>query len=155
MLSALLNDTPANSLPPLRILGSLLVVYILLAGPLNYGILRRLRRRELMWVTVPLIAAVFTAGSYGAGILVHGRDYYVNEIQVLRVAPGGAVDVASYDAVFSPSRGDLAVQLPAATLASTYLPVPSGLGQGSDDRVVTGANPLVSLRNVPSGPRGT
>ena len=101
-----------------------------------------------MWVTVPLIAAVFTAGSYGAGILVHGRDYYVNEIQVLRVTPGGAVDVASYDAVFSPSRGDLAVQLPAGALASTYLPVPSGLGQGSDDRVVTGANPLASLRNV-------
>ena len=146
-LSALLNDTPANSLPPLRILGSLLVVYILLAGPLNYVILRR-RRRELMWVTVPLIAAVFTAGSYGAGILVHGRDYYVSEIQVLRVTPGGAVDVASYDAIFSPSRGDLAVQLPAGALASTYLPVPSGLGQGSDDRVVTGANPLASLRNV-------
>jgi hypothetical protein len=147
-LSALLNDTPANSLPPLGILGSLLVLYILLAGPINYALLRRQRRRELMWVTVPLIAAVFTAGSYGAGILVHGRDYYVNEVQVLRVSPGGAVDGASYDAVFSPNRGDLAVQLSAASLASTYLPVPSGLGHGSDDRVITGANPLVSLRNV-------
>ena len=147
-LSALLNDTPANSLPPLRILGSLLVVYILLSGPLNYFVLRGRRKRELMWVTVPLIAVVFTAGSYGAGLLVHGRDYYVNEIQVLRASPGGAVDVASYDAVFSPSRGDLAIQLPAGALASTYLPVPSGLGQGADDRVVTGANPVVSLRNV-------
>ena len=148
VLSALLNDTPANALPPLRILGGLLVVYILVAGPLNYRILRRMRRRELMWVTIPLIAVLFTAGSYGAGILVHGRDYYVNEIQVLRVAPGGAVDVASYDAIFAPSRGDVAVQLPAASLASTYLPVPSGLGQGSEDRVVTGPNPLVSLRNL-------
>jgi hypothetical protein len=147
-LSALLNDTPANALPPLRILGSLLVVYILLAGPINYVLLRRIRRRELTWVTVPLIAVLFTAGSYGAGILVHGRDYFVNEIQVLRVTPGGAVDVQSYDAVFSPSHGDVAVQLPAATLASTYLPVPSGLGQGSDDRVVTGASPVVDLRNV-------
>jgi hypothetical protein len=147
-LSALLNDTPANALPPLRILGGLLIVYILIAGPLNYGILRRLRRRELTWVTVPLIAVLFTAGSYGAGVLVHGRDYYVNEIQVLRVTPAGAVQVVSYDAVFSPSRGDVAVRLPAASLASTYLPVPSGLGQGSDDRVVIGANPIVALRNV-------
>jgi hypothetical protein len=147
-ISALLNDTPANALPPLRILGSLLVIYILIAGPLNYAILRRLRRRELMWVTVPLIAAVFTAGSYGTGILVHGRDYYVNEIQLLRMAPGGALDVTSYVAVFSPSRGDVAVQLPSSSLASTYLPVPSGLGQGSDDRVVTGANLAVNLRNL-------
>nr|MDQ6919640.1 hypothetical protein [Candidatus Dormibacteraeota bacterium] len=133
-LTALLNDTPANALPPLRILGSLLVIYILIAGPINYTILRRLRRRELTWLTVPLIAVVFTAGSYGAGILLHGRDYFVNEIQVLRVSPAGAIDIASYNAIFSPSRGDLAVQLPATSLASTYLPIPSGLSQGGDDR---------------------
>jgi hypothetical protein len=148
VLSALLNDTPANSLPPLRILGGLLIVYILIAGPLNYGVLRRLRRRELMWVTIPLVAVVFTAGSYGAGILVHGRDYYVNEIQVLRVAPGGAADVMSYDAVYSPRRGDVAAQLPPASLASTYLPVPSGLGQSAEDQVVAGPSPQVVLRNL-------
>jgi len=147
-LAALLNDTPANALPPLRVLGTLLVAYILIAGPLNYVLLRRMRRRELAWVTVPLIAVLFTAGSYSAGILVHGRDYFVNEIQVLRVTPGGGVDVVSYDAVFSPSRGDVVVQLPPASLATTYLPVQSGLGQGSDDRVVTGLNPIVNLRNV-------
>jgi hypothetical protein len=148
-LSALLNDTPANALPPLRILGGLLIVYVLIAGPLNYGILRRLRKRELTWVTVPLIAVVFTAGTYGAGILVHGRDYYVNEIQVLRVTPGGALDVAGYDAVFSPSRGDIEVRLPPLGLASTYLPVASAaVGQGIDDRVVSGPNPLVRLPNV-------
>jgi hypothetical protein len=147
-LSSLLNNTPANSLPPLRILGGLLVLYILLSGPINYGVLRRFRKRELMWVTVPLIAVVFTAGSYGAGILVHGRDYFVSEIQVLRVTPGGAADIASYDAVFSPGRGDIDVRLPASNLATTYLPIQSGLGQGADDRVITGGSILVSLRNV-------
>ena len=148
-LSSLLNDTPANALPPLRILGGLLIAYVLIAGPLNYGVLRRLRKRELMWVTIPLIAVVFTAGSYGAGLLVHGRDYYINEIQVLRVTPGGALDVAGYDAVFSPNRGDIEARLPASTLASTYLPVASAaLGQGADDRVVIGPNPLVRLPNV-------
>jgi hypothetical protein len=147
-LGALLNDTPANALPPLRVLGSLLVVYVLLAGPINYALLRRVRKRELTWVTVPLIAFLFTAGSYGAGILVHGRDYYLNQIQVLRVTPGGGVDVVSYDAVYAPSRGDVAVDLPAGSLVTTYLPVQSGLGQGSNDRVVLGANPAVTLHNV-------
>jgi hypothetical protein len=147
-VSSLLNDTPANSLPPLGILGGLLVLYILVAGPLNYAVLRVRRRRELMWVTVPLIAVLFTAGSYAGGILVHGRDYYVNEIQVLRVAPSGAIDMASYDAVFSPSRGNVAVQLATNTLAATYLPATSGLGQGGNDRVVTGGSPLVDLRDL-------
>jgi hypothetical protein len=147
-VSTLLNDTPANALPPLGILGGLLVLYILVAGPLNYAVLRLRRRRELMWVTVPLIAVVFTAGSYAGGILVHGRDYYVNEIQVLRVAPSGALDVASYDAVFSPSRGNVAVQLATNTLAATYLPATSGLGQGGNDRVLTGGSPLVDLRDL-------
>jgi hypothetical protein len=147
-VSALLNDTPANSLPPLGILGGLLVLYILVAGPLNYALLRLRRRRELMWVTVPLIAVLFTAGADAGGILVHGRDYYVNEIQILRVAPSGAIDIASYDAVFSPSRGNVAVQLATNTLAATYLPATAGLGQGGDDRVLTGGSPLVDLRDL-------
>jgi hypothetical protein len=101
-----------------------------------------------MWITVPLIAVVFTAGSYAGGIVIHGREFFVNEIQMLRVAPSGAIDVISYDAVFSPNRGDVAIQLGGTSLAATYLPDPSGPAQGSHDRVVGGSRPSVDLRNL-------
>jgi hypothetical protein len=147
-LASLLNDTPANSLPPLGVLGGLLVLYVLLAGPINYLVLRGLKRRELMWVTIPLTSVLFTAGSYGAGIVVHGRSYFVNEIQVLRVSPAGGIDAASYDAVFSPGRGDVAIQLGESSLASTVLSSQAGLADGGDDSVVSAASTFVDLRNL-------
>lgn len=147
-LASLLNDTPANSLPPLGILGALLVLYVLLSGPVNYAVLRGLRRRELMWVTIPLISLLFTAGAYSAGIVVHGRSYFVNEIQVLKLSPAGGIDAASYDAVFSPGRGDVAIQLGESSLASTVLSSRAGLADGGGDSVVSAAGTLVDLRNL-------
>ena len=148
-IAQLLSDTAANALPPLGILGGLLVLYVLIAGPLNYTVLRNLRRRELMWVTIPLVAILATGGAYAGGVLVHGQEYFVNEIQVLRVAPSGGVDASIYDALFSPRRGDLTLELPDTSLASTFISNFSIEGAGtSDDRVVVGRSPQVKLGNV-------
>ena len=59
----LLLQTPASVVPPVGLLGGLLIAYILLAGPVNYAAVRAIGRRELMWATVPLIAVVFMAGT--------------------------------------------------------------------------------------------
>lgn len=146
----LLSDTSLNALPPLGLLGGLLVLYILIAGPLNYAVVRRLGKRELMWVTVPLIAVLFTGAAYSVGVALHGSEYFVNEIQVLRVTPGGAVDAAVYDAVFSPRRGDLSIQAPEGSLASTYVSgLPYQPGTVSNDSVTVGRTPVINLRDVP------
>lgn len=154
-LTGLLGDTAANALPALGLLGLLLVAYILLAGPVNYLLLRGLRRRELMWVTVPLVALIATAGAYGAGVVAHGSDYVVNELQLLRLSPDGSGDATIYDAIYSPRRGDLAVQLPGGSLASTafspYSPYGGMSGTGAttaNDRLEVGRNPVATFRDV-------
>lgn len=38
-----------------------MLVYVLVIGPLNYVVLRRMRRLELAWITVPLVVLLFTA----------------------------------------------------------------------------------------------
>jgi len=142
----LLLQTPASVVPPVGLLGGLLIAYILLAGPVNYAAVRAIGRRELMWATVPLIAVVFTAGTYATGLIRHGSDYVVTEVSVLRVAPDGAVDTVSYDGLFSPRRGDVSVQLASDVLASTsigyYDTTPA------DDRVILKRVPEVVLRNL-------
>src|SRR5207237_8610700 len=113
----LLLQTPASVVPSVGLRGGLLIAYILLAGPLNYAAVRAIGRRELMWATVPLIAIMFTAGTYATGLIRHGSDYVVTEVSVLRVAPDGAVDTVSYDGLFSPRRGDVSVQLASVVMA--------------------------------------
>ncbi len=142
----LLQQTPASAVPPVGLLGGLLIAYILLAGPVNYAAVRAIGRRELMWATVPLIAVVFTAGTYATGLIRHGSDYVVTEVSVLRVAPDGAVDTVSYNGLFSPRKGDVSVQLASDVLASTsigyYDTTPAA------DRVILKRVPEVVLRNL-------
>lgn len=42
-----------------------LIVYLLLVGPINYFVLKRRGRKELLWVTVPVLALAFSGVAYG------------------------------------------------------------------------------------------
>lgn len=108
-----LNTLPALEVPPAELLLIVIVAYIVLIGPVSYLVLSRLDRRELAWVTAPVLVLLFTAGSYGIGVTLKGSEVLVNQIAVIRTAPGvRAATVESYAGVFSPTRGtyDLAVE---------------------------------------------
>ncbi|HEY7200225.1 MAG TPA: hypothetical protein VIC57_08450 [Candidatus Dormibacteraeota bacterium] len=149
-ISNILTDTPVANAPPVGLLGGLLVAYVLLAGLLNYLFLKALGRRPLMWISIPLIAVVFTAGAYGVGFGSRGSDFLVTEVQVQRLAPEGAVESYSFDGVFPPRKGDVTLALPGNTLVSTAVTlngVNSGDGRGG--AIITmGPHPQVVLSNV-------
>lgn len=138
-----LFNSPASALPPLGLLGILLIGYVLLAGPANYLWVRAMRRRELTWVTVPLIALLFTGGAYTAGVAYRGTDFLVNEIQVLKLAPGGSVDAAFFDILFAPRRGDFLVQAPEGALAATGALYQQNAALA--DQVELGRKPVLAL----------
>ena len=98
-------NLPSLALPPIGALLVLLAGYIVLVGPVNYLVLRWLDRREWAWVTAPVLIAVFTVGAFGIGSLLRGSDVIVNEVAIVRGAPGTDAAVAqSYLGIFSPSR---------------------------------------------------
>jgi hypothetical protein len=100
------TQLPSLALPPVSGLVLLLGAYILLIGPVNYIVLRRLDRRELAWVTMPVLIVVFAAGAYGFGAALRGSELIINEVAIVRGAPGAADGTAQvYLGVFSPSRG--------------------------------------------------
>ena len=143
----MLANSPASALPPLGLLGAILVGYVILAGPANYLWARGRRRRELTWVTVPLIAVIFTGIAYGAGIAYRGSDFLVNELQILRVAPNGSVDATLLDVLFAPRRGDFIVQAP----DGSYTTIPgqvSPVGGATPDHVNPGRHPTLALNDL-------
>ncbi|MES2209472.1 MAG: hypothetical protein V4515_04715 [Chloroflexota bacterium] len=99
------NQLASLALPPIGGLLLLIGGYILLIGPINYLILRRLDRRELAWVTMPILIVAFALASYGFGTTLRGSDLIVNEVAVVRGAPGATEGSAQvYVGVYSPSR---------------------------------------------------
>ncbi len=154
------SNLPSLALPPIGGLLVLLFGYIVLVGPVNYLVLRSIDRREWAWVTVPVLIAVFTVGSFGIGAVLRGSDVIVNEVAIVRGAPGtDAATTQSYIGIFSPSRatyqlrvaGDALLAAPMngdvrATAAATST-------SSRATRRASATSPSASVPCAPSAPR--
>jgi len=110
---------PALALPPVGGLFAILGLYILLVGPINYLVLRRLGHREWAWATIPALIAIFAIGAYGFGAQLRGSSVIVNEVALVRGAPGTTDGMAQvYVGVFSPTRGTYQLRFPGGALLS-------------------------------------
>lgn len=108
-----LSNLPSLEVPPAELLLAVIVAYILLIGPISYVVLRRLDRRELAWVTAPVLVVIFSACSFGIGNSMKGSEVIVNQISLIRSSGGGgAATIESYAGIFSPDRAtyDLTVE---------------------------------------------
>lgn len=111
------NQLASLALPPIGGLLLLIGGYILLIGPINYLILRRLDRRELAWITMPVLIVAFAGASYAFGTTLRGSDLIVNEVAVVRGAPGATEGSAQvYVGVFSPSRSTYQLEVHGSAL---------------------------------------
>ena len=122
------------ALPPIGGLIALLGGYILLIGPLNYLILKRLDRRELAWLTMPALIVVFAVVAYGFGTALRGTDVILNEVAIVRGAPGATEGSAQvYVGVYSPTRTSYQLQFPGSALLAAPM---SGDFAGNGDPTV-------------------
>lgn len=145
------SQLPALALPPIGGLLALLAGYIVLIGPANYLVLRRLDRREWAWITMPILIVVFAVGAYGYGVSLRGLDVIVNEVAIVRGSPGATEGTAQvYLGVFSPSRGTYELTAPGgALLASTLTGDFAAGGEGPTLDIVQGTPARV--RNLTFG----
>ena len=111
-MTGALGTIPALDVPPAELLLAVIVAYILLIGPISYVVLRRVDRRELAWVTAPLLVVLFSACSYGIGRTMKGSDVVLNQIAIIRATGEGSVaTVDTFGGIVSPDRNtyDLSV----------------------------------------------
>ena len=144
---------PSLALPPTSGLLILIAAYIVIIGPINYLVLKRLDRRELAWITMPVLVLTFTAASFGYGSFLHGTDVVVNEVAIVRGAPDATEATADvYFGIFSPTRATYQVEVPQGALLAS--PISGDPGQGTSTLdIVQGTGPqLPSLvRNLSVG----
>ena len=115
------ESLPSLALPSTLQLATFLGAYVLLIGPINYYLLRRAKRRELAWLTIPGIILFFTGLAYLIGFQVKGNDVIVNQMNVVY----GYVDaetarVQSIVGVYSPRRDRFDITLPKESAAQQF-----------------------------------
>lgn len=95
----------AASPPPSFIVGGFFALYVLVIGPLNFLILRRLRKLSWAWVTVPAIVIAFTLLGLLTGFRLRGNQPHVHRLSVtLGDATTGDGQVFGVFGLFSPRR---------------------------------------------------
>ncbi len=97
--------TPAAALPSFWLLLGFLGAYIIVLVPVNYAVLKRWDKRELAWVTTPVIVIAFTLGAYVFSYGMRGGEIILNRLAVIEAAPGMTTARGrGYVGLFSPGR---------------------------------------------------
>ena len=113
----------------LGMLAAILVAYLVIAGPIAFGVLRGMEQMTKAWIVLPALAVVFTVGVVVAGnVTTGGRgDGYA---AIVEVSPGGS---AITESILVAREGRRTVELPSGTavLASGI-----GIGRGAGSPVV-------------------
>ncbi|MEN0111645.1 MAG: hypothetical protein AAF805_13070, partial [Planctomycetota bacterium] len=99
--------------PPFLLIVGLTIAYLLLVGPGDYYLVKRIIGRvEATWVTFPLIVLVTSAAAYGAAYWLKGDRVRVNQFELVNIeSESGAARGLLLTHVFSPraQRYDLSL----------------------------------------------
>lgn len=100
-----LSALPALGLPPTIYVLCLLGAYILVIGPINYVILRAIKRQEWAWFTIPAFVLLFTGVAYLSGYWIRGARPILNRLTVVQAWDGVELAQArSLVGIYSPGR---------------------------------------------------
>ena len=101
---------------PTRPVFILAVVYLVLLLPGNYLLLRKLRRKEASWATLPAIAALFTVGIWGVCLVCKGIAPQAARIAFVEETGPGIYTGIGQLAVFSGTSRQYDARFPAGSL---------------------------------------
>jgi len=148
-LSGVLADIPALDLPSLQLTGLLVLIYVLLVGPINFFVLGRWHRRELSWITVPLIAVIVAGGAYGIGVGTKGRSVQSNQVSIVHVLPGSdRAYQETYTGIMAPTRGDYQVSVAGTGLFLSPLSAYGNFSNSSNLTRIDSSSNVVTLQGI-------
>ncbi|WP_160680685.1 hypothetical protein [Clostridium sp. C8-1-8] len=81
-----------------------LLIYIVLVAPVSYIILKKMDKREFMWITVPCISLVFGIIIYFLGSGSRLADVTTNNANIITVESTGVANKNTYSGIFTPKK---------------------------------------------------
>jgi ABC-type transport system involved in multi-copper enzyme maturation permease subunit len=105
-----LDDIPGVAPLPLTWLAAFSALYLLIIGPVDWFVLRRLRREPLTWVTYPTSIAVFSAVALIGTSWSKGSQAVVRRLEIVDALPGtGLWRGSTFIGVFSTRKTTVAL----------------------------------------------
>jgi len=100
-----LGKIPQLKTPPVSAIAWFLALYVFFLVPVNYCVLRYFDKRELAWVTVPVIVLVFSVMSYAAALHIKGSTLIVRQVNIVQgTSESGTARADAMLWLFSPRK---------------------------------------------------
>ena len=116
-----LSNLAALEFPSINLLLGLIGGYILLVGPVNYVVLRRLRRPGLTWVTIPALVLLFSGSAYFLAVEAKGSDVQGRTVSIIQgVHDTDWARVRRMVRVVAPSQADYRVEVSGNALVASW-----------------------------------
>lgn len=109
-MDSAVRNIPELALPKTSYMFIVFALYILLAAPISYIVLKRMDRRELLWLTVPALSLLFSAAVYVSGFGTRMTEPVVNMISILNFDESGSAALATYAGIFTPTKNNIRVE---------------------------------------------
>ncbi|MDU2489994.1 MAG: DUF308 domain-containing protein [Clostridium celatum] len=109
-ISNILGSIPVENTVSTLTLVIVLGVYAILVGIVIYIILKKMKKRDLIWVLIPVTSIVFTVMIYLLGSKMKIRDVIVNSANIISVDEEGKGQINSYIGVASKNKGNIKIE---------------------------------------------
>jgi len=149
----LAGDTEPNLF---AIIGFILV-YVIVIGPINYILLKRLKKTILAWITIPGLVLLFTAAAFIAGRLGIESRPVLNRLAIVQISPDNAqAHLDGLAGIISPVQSSYSLDVGNGMTAH---PLPKGSRQGDlapDHPWLFDSNPAggMLVDSIPVDPSG-
>lgn len=103
--------SPQLKTPPSSAIAWFLALYVFFLVPVNYVVLRAIDRRELAWLTVPLVVIVFSVLSFVAALRIKGTQVRQRQVNIVFGSnESGRARADSLLWLFSPRKTSYAIE---------------------------------------------
>jgi hypothetical protein len=110
-LQYLASEIPNDKKPPFVWMFGALGVYILIAGPVLYIILKKMDKRDWAWVCIPALSVLFLGGMYVLGFKSRYHSAILNTVSLIRATPDAKeATITSTLGIFNDRRGMLKIE---------------------------------------------
>lgn len=111
-LNSLLSKVKDVKLPSFQLMVILFIIYILIIGVLIYIVLKRLNKRDYVWLLIPIISIGFTVLIYFIGSNSRVQDIIANKVNIVSVDLDEQTKTESYLGVLTAKSRKMVIEEP-------------------------------------------
>lgn len=145
--SELTRNIPINKIVSVKSLIIVLSLYALIVGIISYLVLKKLNKRDLTWIAIPVISIAFTLIIYFMGSSTRVNDIVLNQNNIVSIDESGKASIKGYLGIGSKYKADVIIEKPEG-LNMNYLTTDNYYYGNPDEETV---NNILRVKTTYSG----